>query len=64
MLGAVTDHTGQPELWRRYLAVLLDGLRARPENTSMAALAVSDAAFEEAVVSSSTRSAGATTHSL
>jgi len=30
MVGAITDHTGQPELWRRYLAILIDGLRARP----------------------------------
>jgi AcrR family transcriptional regulator len=31
MLGAVTEHLGQPELWRRYLALLLDGMRARPD---------------------------------
>ncbi|WP_369373932.1 TetR/AcrR family transcriptional regulator [Promicromonospora sp. Populi] len=29
MLGAVTDHLGQPDLWRRYLHLLLDGMRAR-----------------------------------
>ncbi|MFE4964994.1 TetR/AcrR family transcriptional regulator [Streptomyces sp. NPDC056660] len=33
MLGAVTDRSGEPELWRRYLRLLLDGLRARPEHT-------------------------------
>ena len=59
MLGAVTDHTGQPELWRRYLALLIDGLRARPENTKMPELDLSDEAFAEAVISSSTRSAQA-----
>jgi len=59
MLGAVTDHTGHPELWRRYLALLIDGLRARPENTKMAELDLSDEAFAEAVISSSTRSAQA-----
>ena len=59
MLGAVTDHTGQPDLWRRYLALLIDGLRARPENTQMPELRMSDEAFEEAVVSCSTRSARA-----
>jgi AcrR family transcriptional regulator len=31
MVAAVTDHTGQPDLWRRYLRLLLDGLRARPD---------------------------------
>lgn len=59
MLGAVTDHTGQPELWRRYLALLIDGLRARPENTKMPGLDLSDEAFAQAVISSSTRSAQA-----
>jgi AcrR family transcriptional regulator len=27
MVAAVTDHTGQPDLWRRYLRLLLDGMR-------------------------------------
>ncbi|WP_301649779.1 TetR/AcrR family transcriptional regulator [Streptomyces arenae] len=31
MVAAVTDHTGHPDLWRRYLHLLLDGLRARPD---------------------------------
>jgi AcrR family transcriptional regulator len=31
MVSAVTDNTGEPELWRRYLRLLLDGLRARPD---------------------------------
>ena len=32
MLGAVTDagHELAPELWRRYLAIVLQGLRAEP----------------------------------
>ncbi|WP_238011633.1 transposase [Dactylosporangium sp. AC04546] len=30
MVAAVTDHTGRPDLWRRYLHLLLDGMRARP----------------------------------
>lgn len=30
MIAAVTDHTGQPDLWRRYLALVVDGMRARP----------------------------------
>ena len=58
MLGAVTDHTGQPELWRRYLVLLFDGLRARPDNTPMPELHVSDDALQEALVNSSVRSAG------
>jgi AcrR family transcriptional regulator len=61
MLGAVTEHSGEPELWRRYLALLIDGLRARPENTPMPESGMSDEAFEAAVVSSSTRSTGAAT---
>ncbi|MFE2042075.1 TetR/AcrR family transcriptional regulator [Streptomyces sp. NPDC059477] len=31
MVAAVTDRTGRPDLWRRYLHLLLDGLRAGPE---------------------------------
>jgi len=58
MLGSVSDHTGQPELWRRYLVLLLDGLRARPDNTRMPELHVSDDALQEALVDSSVRSAG------
>ncbi|HYS35303.1 MAG TPA: helix-turn-helix domain-containing protein [Pseudonocardiaceae bacterium] len=30
MVAAVTDNTGHPDLWRRYLHLLLDGLRAQP----------------------------------
>ncbi|MET7573310.1 helix-turn-helix domain-containing protein [Streptomyces sp. NPDC005492] len=33
MLAAVTERSGEPELWRRYLRLLLDGLRAGPERT-------------------------------
>jgi hypothetical protein len=31
MLGAVTEHYAEPELWRRYLALVLDGMRDRPD---------------------------------
>ena len=31
MVAAITDNTGHPDLWRRYLHLLLDGLRARPD---------------------------------
>jgi AcrR family transcriptional regulator len=30
MVAAVTDQTGHPELWRRYLRLILDGLRTQP----------------------------------
>jgi AcrR family transcriptional regulator len=30
MVAAVTDQTGHPDLWRRYLRLLLDGLRTQP----------------------------------
>jgi AcrR family transcriptional regulator len=35
MVAAVTDHTGRPDLWRRYLRLLLDGLRSHPGTTSL-----------------------------
>jgi len=59
MLGAVSDHTGQPELWRRYLVLVLDGLRARPENTPMPELSASDDDMQDALTRSSVRSARA-----
>ncbi|MDV9171418.1 helix-turn-helix domain-containing protein [Streptomyces sp. W16] len=31
MVGAITDQTGEPDLWRRYLRMLLDGMRSRPD---------------------------------
>lgn len=31
MLGTVTEHFAEPELWRRYLALILDGMRDRPD---------------------------------
>ncbi|MFJ9379136.1 TetR/AcrR family transcriptional regulator [Streptomyces sp. NPDC101455] len=33
MVAAVTDRTGEPELWRRYLRLLLDGMRTQPDGT-------------------------------
>jgi hypothetical protein len=30
MIAGVTDHTGHPDLWRRYLHLILDGMRAQP----------------------------------
>ena len=59
MLGAVTDHTGQPELWRRYFALLLDGLRADPNSAELPVPRPSDDDWEKAIVESSARSAQA-----
>ena len=42
MVSAVTDHTGHPDAWRRYLLLILDGLRARPG----AATALPSAGFD------------------
>jgi AcrR family transcriptional regulator len=59
MVGAVSDHTGQPDLWRRYLAIIVDGLRARPGDPSpLPAELASEDAVQQAIVDSSTRSAG------
>jgi AcrR family transcriptional regulator len=63
MLGAVSDHIGQPDLWRRYLVLLIDGMRARPENGRMPELRTSDDSLEEALLSSSARSAHDTARS-
>jgi len=57
MLGAVSDHTGEPDLWRRYLVLLVDGLRARPENAQMPELHATDDSMQKALLSSSARSA-------
>lgn len=34
MLAWVTDQTGRPDLWRRYLRLIFDGMRAQPGATS------------------------------
>jgi AcrR family transcriptional regulator len=58
MLGAVTDHIGQPGLWRRYLVIIVDGLRARPgEPSPLPGVPVSDDAMQQAILDSSSRSA-------
>ncbi|WP_405975872.1 TetR/AcrR family transcriptional regulator [Streptomyces sp. NBC_00988] len=35
MVAAVTDQTGEPDLWRRYLRLLLDGMRTQPDGTEL-----------------------------
>jgi AcrR family transcriptional regulator len=57
MLGAVTEHMGQPELWRRYLALLIDGMRARPDLTPLPQRPLPGGEFHKAIVASSTRDA-------
>jgi AcrR family transcriptional regulator len=57
MLGAVTEHIGEPELWRRYLALLIDGMRARPDLTPLPEKGELAGEFEQAIVDSSTRDA-------
>jgi AcrR family transcriptional regulator len=58
MVGAVTDHIGQPGIWRRYLAIVIDGLRARPgEPSPLPGLPLSDDALHDALIDSSVQSA-------
>ena len=59
MVAAVTDHTGQPELWRRYLALVIDGMRARPEgqNAPLPDLPGSPDQAQQALLDSSVREA-------
>jgi AcrR family transcriptional regulator len=58
MVGAVTDHIGQPGLWRRYLTIVVDGLRAGPgEPSPLPVEPGSDDAMQQAIVDSSARSA-------
>jgi hypothetical protein len=58
MVGAVSDHLGQPGLWRRYLAIIIDGLRAQPgEPSPLPDLPVSDDELQQAIVDSSAQSA-------
>jgi AcrR family transcriptional regulator len=52
MLTAVMEYAGEvaPEVWRRYLAVVLDGLRAGPSaQTPMASPALTDTQLEGAM---------------
>ena len=58
MVGAVTEHTGQPEQWRRYLALLIDGLRARPgAATPLPAICAAEDDIQAAIVVSSIQEA-------
>jgi AcrR family transcriptional regulator len=59
MIAAVTDHTGQPDLWRRYLALVIDGMRARPDeaDSPLPTPPRSEAHLPQALVDSSIRQA-------
>jgi AcrR family transcriptional regulator len=58
MVGAVSDHLGQPGLWRRYLTIVIDGLRARPgEPSPLPDVPGPDDELQEALTDSSARSA-------
>ena len=57
MVGAVTDHTGAPELWRRYLGIMIDGLRARPDTSTLAGGDASHEAIVDVITTSSARAA-------
>ena len=57
MLGAVTDHLGQPELWRRYLALLLEGMRARPDLPPLPDSGMPRGKFGDALITGSKRDA-------
>jgi AcrR family transcriptional regulator len=59
MVAAVTDHTGHPDLWRRYLRLLLDGLRSRPDATALPNITLPDRQFMDAIDDSSARQARA-----
>lgn len=47
MLMSSMTTPDQPDLWRRYLALLLDGLRARPDQASLPLAAPADEAMHE-----------------
>jgi hypothetical protein len=58
MVAAVTDHTGHPDLWRRYLRLLLDGMRARPDADRLPGLAAAGGELMGAIEDASTGKAG------
>jgi len=49
MVAAVTDHTGRPDLWRRYLRLVLDGMRSRPDTAPLPGIMADDADLVGAV---------------
>jgi AcrR family transcriptional regulator len=57
MVAAVTDHTGHPGLWRRYLRLLLDGMRARPDTAALPAITTDGGDLLGAIRAASARQA-------
>lgn len=57
MVAAVTDHTGRPDLWRRYLRLLLDGMRARPDTARLPGLTAGEGDLIGAIGDASVRQA-------
>ncbi|MFD3930933.1 TetR/AcrR family transcriptional regulator [Streptomyces sp. NPDC058614] len=58
MVASITDRTGQPDLWRRYLRLILDGLRAEPGAASdLPEIAIGGTGFMDALDESSEREA-------
>ncbi|MFE2431171.1 TetR/AcrR family transcriptional regulator [Streptomyces sp. NPDC059373] len=55
MVASVTEQTGHPELWRRYLHLILDGLRKHPDSSTP----LVDVGFDEAVLVASLDSGAA-----
>jgi hypothetical protein len=51
MLTLVVDvgRDVEPDLWRRYLAIVLDGLRPRPDGAELPVPPLGIAAFQEAI---------------
>jgi hypothetical protein len=54
MVAAITDNTGTPDLWRRYLRLLIDGLRARPDLTTLPTVPEPDETLFNAINSANT----------
>jgi hypothetical protein len=52
MINSVATYTGRlaPDLWHRYLAIVLDGLSVRRESLSVLPDAPTDAVVEEALL--------------
>src|ERR1700722_11153601 len=58
MVGAVSGHLGQSGLWRRYLTLIIDGLRAHPgEPSPLPDLFASDEQLQDALTDSSAEAA-------
>jgi hypothetical protein len=52
MIGGIAQYTKHvPDAWRRYLQIVIDGLRARPDLEPMTVPALSDEAKEAAMMS-------------